>query len=101
MVATVTSLRSGDMAVRTVEQPLGTGEQFSVNDIALGVGYGLQITDRVSAGLQINLAQETIWQSPMLAVYPGLLILITVAACNMLGDELQAAFDPRRRLRTA
>jgi hypothetical protein len=62
-VATITSLRSGDIAVRTVEQPLGTGEQYSVNDVALGLGYGLEITDRVSAGVQANYVQETIWHS--------------------------------------
>jgi peptide/nickel transport system permease protein len=33
----------------------------------------------------------------MLAVYPGLLILLTVVACNLLGDALQDALDPRAR----
>ena len=42
-------------------------------------------------------AQEVIWQPPMLAIYPGLLILLTVASCNLLGDALQEALDPRRR----
>ena len=45
----VTALNSGDIAVRTVNQPLGTGEQYNVTDLAIGVGYGLQITDRVAA----------------------------------------------------
>jgi long-subunit fatty acid transport protein len=59
----VTALNSGDIAVRTVQQPLGTGELFSVNDVALGFGYGFQVTDRVSAGVQVNYVQETIWHS--------------------------------------
>jgi hypothetical protein len=59
----VTALNSGDIQVRTVSQPLGTGEQFSVTDLAIGVGYGLQVTDRVSAGAQLNFIQETIWHS--------------------------------------
>lgn len=63
MLASVTSLRSGDIVVRTVDQPLGTGEQYSVNDVALGVGYGFQVTDRVSVGGQVNYVQETIWHS--------------------------------------
>jgi hypothetical protein len=62
-VASVTSLNSGDIAVRTVQQPLGTGEQFSVNDIAIGLGYGFQVTDRVSVGGQATFIQETIWHS--------------------------------------
>jgi hypothetical protein len=59
----VTSLRSGDIAVRTVEQPLGTGEYYSVSDLAFGIGYGMKITDRISAGLQVTYMQETIWHS--------------------------------------
>ncbi len=60
-----TSLNSGEIAVRTVDQPLGTGEKYSVNDIALGVGYGRQLTDRFTAGVQINYIQETIWHSSL------------------------------------
>ncbi len=56
-----TSMNSGDIAVRTVDQPLGTGEYYSVQDFALGVGYGLMLTDRVSVGAIINYIQETIW----------------------------------------
>ena len=59
----VTALGSGEMDVRTVEQPLGTGERFTVGNVALGVGYGLPLTDRVSAGVQVNLIQERIWHS--------------------------------------
>jgi hypothetical protein len=62
---TGTLLNSGDMDVRTVENPLGTGEKFSVNDIALGLGYGLMLTDRVSVGLQINYINESIWHSTL------------------------------------
>ena len=58
-----TSLRSGDIAVRTVDQPLGTGENYSVNDLAIGLGYGVRITDKIAAGLQLTYVQETIWHS--------------------------------------
>ncbi len=63
----VTSLRSGDIAVRTVDQPLGTGEYYSVNDLAFGVGYGMKVTDRISAGVQVTYMQETIWHSSVSA----------------------------------
>lgn len=59
----VTSLSSGDIAVRTPDQPQGTGERYSVEDIALGLGYGRQFTDRFAAGLQVKYVQETIWNS--------------------------------------
>ncbi len=63
--ATMTSLNSGEIAVRTVEQPLGTGEKYTVSDIAFGLGFGKQISDRFSMGLQVNYIQETIWHSAM------------------------------------
>ena len=88
-VATLTSLRSGDIDVRTVEQPLGTGELFSVNDVALGLGYGLQITDRVSAGIQANYVQETIWHSSTSTVTFSMGTLYQVAGNGLrLGASL-------------
>lgn len=61
----VTSLNSGEIDVRTVEQPLGTGERYTVNNFALGLGYGLMLTDRVSVGTQISYFQESIWHSTL------------------------------------
>ncbi len=60
-----TSMNSGDIAVRTVDQPLGTGEYYSVQDFALGLGYGLMLTDRVSIGFIINYIQESIWHDAL------------------------------------
>ena len=59
----VTSLNSGKMDVRTVEQPLGTGELFSVSNVAVGVGYGLRVTSRFSTGVQVNFGSEKIWHT--------------------------------------
>jgi hypothetical protein len=65
LALSMSSLNSGEIAVRTVEQPLGTGEQYTVSDYAIGIGYGQKITDRFSAGLQLSYIQETIWHSIM------------------------------------
>lgn len=59
----VTMLDSGDIDVRTVSQPLGTGERYSVTDFAVALGYGRQVTDRFSAGGRIMYVNETIWHS--------------------------------------
>ena len=59
----VTSLGSGEIDVRTVAQPLGTGERYTVSDIAIGLGYGREITDRFGMGLQASYVQETIWHT--------------------------------------
>ncbi len=51
-----------------------------------------------SWGNMLTNAQQLIWTAPALAIYPGFLIFVTVIAFNLLGDGLQDALDPRRRL---
>ena len=58
------------------------------------LGFGI-VPPTPSWGNMLNNAQELITTAPALAVYPGLLIFITVIAVNFLGDGLQHAFDPR------
>jgi hypothetical protein len=65
IVGTVTSLRSGDILVRTVDMPLGTGELYSVSDLALGVGLARPVTDRFSVGAQISYLQERVWNNTL------------------------------------
>ena len=60
-LVSVTALNSGDIDVRTVEQPLGTGELYSVSNVALGIGFGKRITSRFCAGIQANYVTERIW----------------------------------------
>ena len=76
----VTTLRSGDIAVRTVAQPLGTGELYQVNDIAVGVGYGYRVSPRFSAGAQVSFLQETIWHSSANTIVLNLGTLYQVSA---------------------
>ena len=59
----VTALNSGDIAVRTVERPHGTGEYYDVGNTAIGLGFGRQVTRRFSAGVRINYVSERIWHT--------------------------------------
>jgi long-subunit fatty acid transport protein len=63
--AGVTALNSGDIDVRTVDQPLGTGERYDVANTALALGFGRQITSRFAAALQFNYVHERIWHSTL------------------------------------
>jgi hypothetical protein len=63
LCASVTSLNSGDIEVRTVNQPLGTGERYRVSDVSFGLGYGRRITPLFSLGVQAHYVQETIWNT--------------------------------------
>ncbi len=57
----LTSLSTPDMEVRTVDEPEGTGELFSVGSIALGLSYARNLTDRFSIGFNTKYIQEKIW----------------------------------------
>ncbi len=56
-----TDLTMPDMKVTTVEMPEGTGEYFSAGDIALGISFARNLTDRFSIGFTGKYIQETIW----------------------------------------
>lgn len=56
-----TSLSMDDMKVRTVEQPEGTGENFSAGDIAVGISFARHLTDRFSVGITAKYIKQTIW----------------------------------------
>lgn len=55
------SLTMDDMKVRTIELPEGTGEYFSAGDIAAGISYARQLTDRFSIGFTGKYIQQKIW----------------------------------------
>ncbi len=54
-------LSVGDMNVTTIQQPEGTGQTFSASDLAIGLNYARQLTDRVSVGFTFKYIYEKIW----------------------------------------
>jgi peptide/nickel transport system permease protein len=58
------------------------------------LGLGTQ-PPQPSWGRMLNEAQTLLFQSPMLAVYPGVAIAIAVLGLNLLGDGLRDLLDPR------
>ncbi|HUZ02719.1 MAG TPA: ABC transporter permease [Thermomicrobiaceae bacterium] len=60
------------------------------------LGLGIQPPTPSWGNLLTN-AQNYVIASPFLAIFPGLLILITVLCVNLLGDGLRDAMDPRQR----
>jgi peptide/nickel transport system permease protein len=79
--------------------PLIVATTLSVGDVILFesvlsfLGLGVQ-PPLSSWGSMLSNAQELIATAPMLAIYPGFLIFLTVVACNLLGDALQQRLDP-------
>lgn len=58
------------------------------------LGLGIQPPD-ASWGNMLKNAQTYMWTQPLLAVYPGLAILVTVLCFNVLGNGLRDLLDPR------
>jgi peptide/nickel transport system permease protein len=48
-----------------------------------------------SWGRMLNEGQSLMYQAPMLAVWPGLAIVLTVLGLNLMGDGLRDLLDPR------
>lgn len=61
------------------------------------LGLGVQ-PPMPSWGNMLSNAQRYIWEAPEQAVYPGLMIFITVLSYNFLGDGLRDALDPKAHL---
>ncbi len=62
------------------------------------LGLGTQ-PPAASWGNMLTNAQDLLQDAPILALWPGLLIFLTVIAFNFLGDGLQDALDPRSERR--
>jgi peptide/nickel transport system permease protein len=60
------------------------------------LGYGIQPPE-ASWGNMLNNAQSYFTEAPWIALFPGLLITLTVASFNFLGDGLRDALDPRTK----
>jgi len=82
------------MAPLVVATTLSVGDIILLESVLSFLGLGVQ-PPLASWGSMLSNAQSLITSSPMLAIYPGAMIFVTVIACNLLGDALLARFDPR------
>ena len=71
----------------------GVGTAILMESALSFIGLGIQPPE-ASWGNMLTNAQTYLYASPWLAVYPGLLILMTVVAVNVLGDALRDAAEP-------
>lgn len=54
-----------------------------------------------SWGTIIDDGQDLLYTRPMVAIAPGVMIVLTVLALNLLGDGIRDALDPRARVRVS
>ena len=61
IAVSATSLSTGEQEVTTVAKPEGTGVFYDVSDLALGLTYARQLTDRFSVGLSLKYVQQRLY----------------------------------------
>jgi peptide/nickel transport system permease protein len=79
-----------------VAATLGVGYAIILEASASFLGLGVQ-PPTASWGSMLYRAQTLMEQAPWVAIFPGLMILVTVMAINFIGDALRDAIDPRAR----
>ncbi len=77
-----------------VSATLGVAHAILTESAISYLGLGIQ-PPTPSWGNMLLEAQQYVWSNPWLAVYPGVLILLTVIFFNAIGDGLRDALDPR------
>lgn len=79
-----------------VAATLGVANAILLESALSYLGLGIQ-PPQASWGNMLSNSQAYLWENPLLPLYPGLLILLTVLAYNFLGDALRDALDPQYR----
>lgn len=62
------------------------------------LGAGVQPPNS-SWGTMVSIGEELLTTAPLLAIIPGVMILLTVLSVNIVGDGLRDALDPRSKVR--
>jgi peptide/nickel transport system permease protein len=78
--------------------PLMTALNMLTESALSFLSIGVQAPD-ASWGTIIQDGQALLYTRPMVAIAPGLCIMVTVMALNVLGDGVRDALDPRARVR--
>ncbi len=77
-----------------VQITMGVGACILAGSALSFIGLGAQ-PPIPEWGAMISDARNTMRQYPTHALYPGICVIISVLACNLLGDGLRDALDPR------
>jgi peptide/nickel transport system permease protein len=80
----------------TVAMTLSVGRIILFESTLSFLGFGI-VPPTPTWGNMLTNAQQLIISAPALAVFPGLLIFLTVMSVNFVGDGIRIAFDPRSK----
>ncbi len=77
-----------------VAATLGIANAILLESALSYLGVGVR-PPTASWGNMLSNSQAYLWNNPLLPVYPGVLIFVSVLAFNFVGDALRDALDPR------
>jgi len=80
-----------------VESTLGIGYAIMEESTLSFLGFGI-MPPTPSWGNMLDNAQDHLSQYPWLAIFPGLMIFLTIISINFIGDGLRDALDPYKIL---
>jgi peptide/nickel transport system permease protein len=86
------------LAPLIVATTLSVGDVILLESVLSFLGLGIQ-PPLASWGTMLSNAQQLMSTAPLLAIYPGAMIFLTVIACNLFGDALQQRYDRRAAVR--
>ena len=105
----VTMSSISDMRVTTVDMQEGTGEVFGVSDLAVGVSYGIKLTDAFAIGFTPKFVHQKIWKmsasafaldlgvkyrTPFTGITLGMSISNFGTKMQMQGNNALVLYDP-------
>lgn len=108
----VSAFDSGEMPVRTIDAPDGTGEFFSTQDFLVGISYAKKLTTHFALGATIKYINQQLWhmKASTFAVDMGLLFTTPFWGVNLgasiknfgstmqlSGQDNKFAYDPDSR----
>ncbi len=94
----VSSFTSGDMLVRTVDMPDGTGEKFNTADLMIGLSYARNLTDRFSIGGTVKYVHQRLWHMTASTVAIDIGTLFTTPFYGIRLGASMSNFGPKMRL---
>jgi peptide/nickel transport system permease protein len=80
-----------------VESTLGVGYAIMEESTLSFLGFGI-MPPTPSWGNLLDSAQDHLSEYPWLAIFPGLMIFLTIISINFIGDGLRDALDPYKIL---
>jgi len=97
--AFVSVLSMGDMPVRTLEKPEGTGELFSSGSMLIGISYARNLTEDFSIGFNAKYINEYIWNESAIGFAVDIGTLYTIPFLNRFSIGASISnFGPKMQL---